>query len=113
MIELVVCRGSSVVGECLESDDALKWGSDLSDPLLTTAPPGYERGRVEIDSSYSNRKDVSITLPYQTWRQPGQIIGIAEGPVVTNGLLQDITLTHTASKDAIQVGSEITVEREV
>lgn len=110
MIELNVCRGSSVVGSCLESDDALNWGPDISDPLLTTIPSGQERGRVEIDSVYTNRKAVKLSLPYQTWRQPGILVGVTDGSSVLNGLLDNISITHVVGKDSIQVGSELGLE---
>lgn len=113
MIELVVCRGSSTIGSCLEDDPNLTWGADISDPLLTTYPAGYERGRVEIDSVYSNRKNVDLSLPYQTWRQPGIMVGIVEGSTAVNGLLKSITISHVVSKDTVSVGSELNVEREV
>ena len=111
MIELVVCRNSSAIGECLEDDPNLNWGSDISDALLTTISAGQERGRVEIDSVYSNRKDVNLSLPYQTWRQPGIMVGIAEGTSTINGLLQSISIMHTASDNSISVGSEVSIER--
>lgn len=113
MIELSVCRNSSVIGECQEDDPNLNWGDDISDALLTTYPAGEERGRVEIDSVYSNRKDVSLSLPYQTWRQPGIMVGIVEGPTAVNALLQSISLRHVVSQNSIDVGSEMSVEREV
>lgn len=113
MIELSVCRNSSVIGECLETDTALNWGADISDALLTTFPAGSERGRVEIDSVYSNRKEVGLSLPYTTWVQPGEMVEIVEGTRVVNGLLQNISIKHSISGDTIQVGSNISVEREV
>ena len=112
MIELTVCRGGSVIGECQEDDPNLNWGGDISDTLLTTYPAGEERGRVEIDANFSNRKDVSLSLPYQTWRQPGIMVGIVESTSIVNGLLQNISITHTVAGNTIQVGSEISVERE-
>ena len=76
-------------------------------------PAGQERGRVEIDSGYTNRKKVDIALPYQTWRQPGQIVGISKGVSVVNGLLDSISITHVVGKDTIQVGSNIGIELQV
>lgn len=112
MIELVVCRNSSVVNECLEDDQNLNWGPDISDPLLTTVPAGTERGRVEIDAVFSNRKNVNISLSYQEFIQPGSLIGIVEGGNSVNGLLQTISISHVASDNSLQVGSQLSLERE-
>lgn len=112
MIELSVCRNSSVINECLEEDPNLNWGSDISDPLLTTVPAGRERGRVEIDSSFTNRKNVNIDLPYLTFIQPGSLLGIVEGGNSVNGLLKDISISYVASEKSLQVGSQLGIERE-
>lgn len=112
MINLSVCRGSSYVDQCLEEDPALSWGADISDPLLTTIAAGRERGRVEIDSVFTNRKNVNIDLPYQNFIQPGSLVGIVEGGNAVNGLLQTISITHVASDNSIQVGSQLSIERE-
>ena len=109
-----VCRGSSVVGECPSNDPNLKWGEDISDKLLTNDDVIRERGRVEIDKSYTNRKLIDLTLAQITFQQPGIIaISIVEGVEVNTGMLTDINIHYNMSGDKLSVGSAMKVERNV
>ncbi len=112
MITGKVCRGNSIVGECSEADPALKWGSTISDPLLVNDATLQERGRVEIDSEYTNRKDVSLTLYRNVFTQPGSSIAIVEGTVSNIGILQTININFVTGS-TLTAGSIMKVERNV
>lgn len=53
-------------------------GQDISDPLIATEAQAVERGRNEIESSCSDRMQVSGTCPMQPWMQPGKIVQVTD-----------------------------------
>lgn len=110
MIEIAVCRNSSTIGMCSEDDPNLNWGADISDPLLTTESAANERGRVEIDSVYSNRNNVSIKLTSKDFIQPGQLIEVEDGINISKGLLTAITLKQVATKEKTNVETNLNLE---
>ncbi len=112
MITGKVCRGNSIVGECNENDPALRWGSTISDPFLVNDATLQERGRVEIDSEFTNRKDVSLTLHRNTFTQPGSSISIVEGAISNTGILQTININFVTGS-SLTAGSLMKVERNV
>lgn len=111
MINSRVCRGSSVAGECSDDDGNLKWGDDISDALLVTELAARERGRVEIDSSYTNRTMVDLNLHQNSFIQPGQQVTIVSGTESNTGLLKNIRINYNVSDNSVASGSDIRVER--
>ena len=112
MIEIRVCRGSTVPSLCETDDTALNWGADIMDSLLASEEAASERGRVEIDNSFSNRKNVSISIHGIGYTQLGQIVAIDEG-TYENGLLKSLDISYSISKDSISVGTSLVVERTI
>ena len=112
MIGIKVCRGSSYPGECrVSGDDALNWGPDISDVLLTTEDVAKERGRVEIDKEYSNRVNVDIDLVSPVFLAPGSFLGIDEGGEIKNGMIKNLNMSLQKSGDTFDISTSLTVER--
>ena len=112
MITGRVCRGSSFVDECRDEDGNLKWGNDITDSLIVTDAVLRERGRVEIDKVYTNRKFVDISMNHLSFTQPGSMLSIVEGTVQNNGMLKSINITFNTGKNLV-VGSAMRIERSV
>lgn len=112
MVEVRVCRNSSVAGQCLDDDQNLKWIPDISDQLLTTEAAARERGRVELDKVYSNRYNMDLSLTSFEFHQPGQLVEVYDGDLAYVGLLKSISLSFSMDNDAISVSSQARVERE-
>ncbi len=113
MISARVCRGSSYPGECRDGDENLKWGLDISDPLLVTEETVQERGRVEIDKGFTNRKSVDLSLNTVEFIQPGTVVTINEGVELNNGLLRSINLQYSITDNSVSSGSSLKIERNV
>lgn len=110
-MEIIVCRGSSVTGQCLETDSKLSWGDDISDTLLATEEAGRERGRVEIDSSYTNRVITEASMVRMTFIQPGTLIGVENENAINLGLVTDFSLSFQVEDEEIDIESTIVVEQ--
>lgn len=113
MIGIKVCRDSSFPGECRSSDSNLNWGSDISDVLLTTEEAALERGRVEIDTAYSNRINSGIIIASPVFIYPGSLVGIDEGGEINNGMLNSISLSLSkdANGETFSASSLLSIER--
>ena len=112
MIGIKVCRGSSYPGQCKETgDEALNWGNDISDVLLVNEDVALERGRVEIDSTYSNRVDASVMLATRIFVFPGSFVGINEGGEIKSGMLKSLKLSIKRSNDSFSTSTNMTIER--
>ena len=112
MIGIKVCRGSSYPGQCKESgDDALNWGSDISDVLLTTEEAAKERGRVEIDKEYSNRVNSNLELVSPVFLYPGSFLGINEGGEIKNGMIKSLRMSLQKNGNTFSTSTSLTVER--
>ena len=117
MINVRVCRGSSFPSECRLDDPNLNWGDDISDALLATVDdstePALERGRVEIDTNSTNRRNQSLTIHSPIFMQPGSIIRTVEGIDESNGLLKSINISYSRNGNSVSVGSTVGVEHNV
>lgn len=92
MIGIKVCRNPTTPGVCDENDPKLKWGPDISDALLSTDLAAKERGRIEIDTNYTNRLNVSLILSSRKYLEIRDLIGINENGVIKNGLVSSVKL---------------------
>jgi hypothetical protein len=114
MIGIKVCRNPSFIGVCDEADPALNWGPDISDPLLSTVDAATERGRIEIDSSYTNRKKVTFTIPFRDYLPMGTIIGVEENGQVLNGMLTSLQISlQRSSVDSFSTATRFEMEGNV
>lgn len=113
MIGIKVCRGSSFPGQCLESDEDLNWGDDISEVLLTNEDVALERGRVEIDSVYTNRIDSSISISSRIYVAPGSFIGINDDGLIQNGMLKTIRLSLKKNDASFTTSTAMTIERNI
>lgn len=111
MVAVQVCREPDNPVECGDGDTALKWGDDIFEPLATTDAAAVERGRVEIDLQHKNKKDVKLKLHSTAFVQPGTIMAIAEVDKVQVGMANKFTLKVSRTKDTIEVGANIVMER--
>ena len=112
MIEVNVCRGGTYSDRCDVDDPQLNWGPDISDSLLSTEEAARERGRVEIDSSYSNRKMTTCTIQELTFIQPGSILGIVGLSSSSNGILRSTTIRISRNSQNLEVSTSMQVELE-
>lgn len=110
MIDIRVCRGGSSVSECLDGDPLLNWGPDISDALLTTDEAARERGRVEIDKSFSNRNKVDITTFDLSWKQPGTIEQLVDINKNHIGILRNIAISISNNKGNITIEASHRIE---
>jgi hypothetical protein len=53
-------------------------GNDITDALLTAPVAQVERGRIEIDKSFSQRVDVSADTVFIGWVAPGSLVQVAD-----------------------------------
>ena len=114
MINTRVCRNNSFAGQCLDLDPNLRWSpEDISDPLLTVLDVAQERGRVEIDREFTNRKKNSIISTELGHKQPGSVIKIVDGINAKQGLLREITYTIKRNDKSISVKTTLQVETNV
>jgi hypothetical protein len=93
MINVIVCRGAAASAGCPLNDPNLSWGNDISDPLLTTDLAAQERGRVEIDKTYSNRNIDNLVLYQLEYIQPGKMYSLVEPLSSDTGLVTSFDLT--------------------
>jgi len=111
MIGIKVCRGNSYPGQCREDDLALSWGSDISNVLLTTEIVAVERGRVEIDKTYSNRINSIVNLVSPVFISPGSFLGINEGGEITNGMVKSVQLSLQKKDETFSTATTLSIER--
>lgn len=112
MIEIRVCRGGAVHDppRC-DSDDAfLNWGEPIYDALLCTEDVAIERGRVEVDGSYSNRLVVGISIPRAMFIQQGSLISITSLTDTKIGMLRSVKVSASRSTDSVQQSTNLTLE---
>lgn len=110
MIEDTVCRGGSSTTECSEEDPLLRWGDDISDSLLTDHNLTKERGRVEIDRQYTNRRAYDLVLHDLSWTQPAQLVQVDDISESKNGLLRNISISIQRSGKNVSLGCSVRVE---
>lgn len=113
MITVMVCRNSTYLNECRIDDPALNWGSDISDALLVSEAVLVERGRIEIDTSYTNRNNIDLLLYQTNFIQPGTMIQTVEGDIVKNGMLKNITISFRRDDTKASMGSTMGIEQNV
>ena len=113
MIGIKVCRNPIHPGECREDDPNLNWGDDISDALLTEESVALERGRVEIDSSYTNRIISSVNTAQRDYIQMGTIVGINENGTIKNGMLKSLNISLVRDQDSFSTASQIVIERNI
>ena len=107
-----VCRGASQTG-CQDDDANLRWGDDITDPLLVNEIIAQERGRVEVDKEYTNRKLVDLSVHQLEFTQPGSLVSVVDGSVVHTAMLKNIRISSSMSGTKITAGSALRVERRV
>jgi len=113
-MESRVCRGSSFANVCLDEDEALNWSdSEIVDSLLVTEESQRERGRVEIDKSFTNRINQTLELSNCNFIQPGSLIQTVEGINISTGILRSISLSFIRNGNTLSVGSTLGVEHNV
>lgn len=80
MINVCVFRNPCTVtgSNCSGGSDLCRTGPDISDALLVTDEAAKERGKAEIDESYTNRKIVTGNIYLRPWIQPGSILHITD-----------------------------------
>lgn len=113
MTAIKVCREPDSPGECRNDDDALNWGGDISDILLSTDEAAIERGRIEIDRQYTNRINSTIALHQTTFIQPGNLIAVSNVDKIETGRMGQGSISVIKSDDSLTVGSEIIMEKNV
>lgn len=113
MIGIKVCRDPIYSGECREDDPNLNWGDDISDSLLTEESVALERGRVEVDSSYTNRVISSVNTAQRDYIQMGTIVGINEKGTIKNGMLKSLSISLIRDQDSFSTASQIVIERNI
>lgn len=113
MIGIKVCRNPTFPGECRPDDSALNWGNDISDPLLTEESVAQERGRVEIDSSYTNRVISGINTANRKYIPMGTVVGIDEDGVLKRGMLKSSKISLVREKESFATATEMIVERNI
>lgn len=74
-----------------------KQGPDISDSLIASVPVAVERGRIEVDKSFSNRETVTMAGPLNETIEHGEIVEIAD--------------TQQEAWCGIVTAAEITIER--
>ena len=91
-----------------------KQGPDISSTLMTSEHVALERGRNEIDASFTNRELVSSSGPYQGFVTPGALAEIADserqswrGKVISSSI--DISIDG----QEFSAISNLTTEREI
>lgn len=97
MIRIIVCRNAAAPTGCPLDDPNLIWGSDVSDSLLNTVQAAQERGRVEIDKNFSNRKNLQLNLVRTNYKEVGSLHSIID-PISLKtkpGIIRNFTLTIT------------------
>ena len=118
MADVIVCRGASLPGGCCyeESDNCpgpdpeLNWGDSISDTLLTSDVAKRERGRVEIEKSFSNRSKVSLGFRYPLFQQPTTIVNVQHTDMNFNGMLRSVNISISKAGGSLSVGTTMEIE---
>ena len=113
MIEIHVCREGGSPTACATNDPLLNWGPNISDSLLSTDKAALERGRVEIERSYTNRKIISLDILKLDFNQPNQLTAITDIFSNEQGLLNSFSLAISRSGSKLSVKASATVETQV
>lgn len=113
MASIKVCREPSLAGACSSEDEYLNWGADVSNELLSTEESALERGRIEIDRQYTNRKNCNLDLHQTAFMQPGIAIATLNVEQMEVGRLNQISITVQKSGDTITAGTEATMEKNI
>ena len=113
MTSIKVCRDPSLSGMCSGEDEYLNWGSDISDQLLSTEEAALERGRIELDKQFSNRRDCNLALHQTTFMQPGVIIATMNVDAIEKGRLSRLSINVQRSGDSLIVGSDVSMEKNI
>jgi hypothetical protein len=111
MIGIKVCRQNSFPGQCSDEDPFLNWGDDISDVLLVNEEVALERGRVEIDSVYTNRINASVSVASRDYIAPGSFVGVNDEGEIKSGLLKAINISVVRSANTFQTATNMTIER--
>ena len=89
-------------------------GPEINDSLIATDEAARERGRIEIDRNSTPRELVTLTLPLQSWVQPGVLAEIQDADGGSwRGLVTGCTLSISRDGDSITAEQIVTLEREV
>ncbi len=110
MIEVKVCRDGSSPNNCATNDPLLHWGADISDPLLSTEEAAKERGRVEIEKSYTNRKLISLDILNLDFNQPNQLSELIDLFSNQKGLLISSSISISKSGKGLSAKSTANIE---
>lgn len=113
MIGIKVCRENTFPGQCSETDPGLNWGSDISDVLLVNEDVAKERGRIEIDSVFSNRITSNVSLASRIYAFPGSFVGINDEGEVNSGMLKSIKMSLKKSGDSFTTNTSMVIERNI
>ncbi len=113
-MEVIVCRGPNpaVLPACSFEDLSLHWGEDIAEPILNTELAAKERGRVEIDREYTNRKIITITRGSLSFIQPTSIgsLLMSDNGQPINGMVKKINLEVQKSLDSFTAKTTIKLE---
>lgn len=101
-----------MISVIVERYPADKQGPDISDALITSEAVAIERGRNEVDHSYTSRENVSGTGPYRGYMQNGKLVEVMDmeaGP--WRGKMTGFSLSISRSDTEFAVESSMRIER--
>jgi hypothetical protein len=89
-----------------------KTGDEIVDELITSATAAQERGRNEIDETYTDRITVTASGPYLEEIRQNRLVEIVEDATVPwVGLITSSSITIDASEGGISMLSNLTIEK--
>jgi hypothetical protein len=101
-----------MISVIVERAPADRQGADVSDPLITSDTVAIERGRNEIDFSYSDRGIVNGELPVRGWLAPGSIVAVQDLEVPEwRAMVTGCTLSVRLSGTEFSAGCSLTLEK--
>lgn len=88
-------------------DNGDKEGPAISDNLLTTNAAGIERGRVEIDSQYYDKLNVSSKVTNFSYQNNGSFVKVSSPNLLSEiGMLTGISIScKGAEKPEIEIST--------
>jgi len=112
LIVITMEAKTAMISVIVERPPADKQGPDISDPLITSEVVAVERGRNEIDFSYSDREIVSGELPYRDWIAPGSIVAIQDMEIPEwRAMATGCTISVTRSGNDFSAACNLSLER--
>ncbi|MBV5328485.1 MAG: hypothetical protein JZU65_12770 [Chlorobium sp.] len=103
-----------MISVTVERFPADRQGADISDALITSEAVAIERGRNEIDASFSSREIVTGSGPLRGFMNPGRLVEVMDmetGP--WRGRLTAFSLSLSRGVADFSAEINITVERQV